>query len=197
MLGSITPLGERGRNQRYGVTVAAHVVGGAAGGAALGSVLGWIGSAPPAAPGSPTARLAALLALVALAAAFDLGLFGIRVPSVRRQVNEEWLHRYRGWVYGISFGAQLGVGFATVATTGAVHAAFGAALLSGSPATGGAIGSTFGLVRSVMLLSVAGVRRPDQLLAVDAHLRSLDRPARALAVALEVGVLAAGIVALL
>jgi sulfite exporter TauE/SafE len=88
------------------------------------------------------------------------------------------------------------VGFATIATTGAVHAAFGAALLSGSPATGAAIGLSFGLVRSAMLLSAAGVRRPDQLLAVDARLRSWDRPTRGLAVVLEIGALAAGVVAL-
>ena len=43
MLGSITPLGERGRGSRWGVTVAAYLVGSAAGGAALGASLGTLG----------------------------------------------------------------------------------------------------------------------------------------------------------
>jgi hypothetical protein len=116
---------------------------------------------------------------------------------VHRQVNEDWLHRYRGWVYGVAFGAQLGVGFATVAATAAVHAAFAAALLSGSPEAGGAIGAAFGLVRSGTLLSVSRVRRPDQLLAVDARLGAWDRPSRRLTVGLECAVIAAGAVALI
>ena len=44
MLGSITPLGERGRGSRWGITVSAYIIGSAAGGAALGSMLGWAGS---------------------------------------------------------------------------------------------------------------------------------------------------------
>jgi len=44
MLGSITPLGERGRGSRWGVTVSAYLMGSAVGGAALGAMLGWIGS---------------------------------------------------------------------------------------------------------------------------------------------------------
>src|SRR5436189_48466 len=44
MLGSITPLGERGRNSRWWVTMTAFVLGSAIGGAALGGGLGWLGS---------------------------------------------------------------------------------------------------------------------------------------------------------
>src|SRR6267378_3621772 len=44
MLASINPLGERARNQRYGVTVAAYIVGSTAAGALLGGVLGFVGA---------------------------------------------------------------------------------------------------------------------------------------------------------
>ena len=44
MLTSISPLGERARGQRYGLTVAAHLLGGALGGATTGALLGAAGS---------------------------------------------------------------------------------------------------------------------------------------------------------
>ena len=36
------------------------------------------------------------------------------VPGPRRQVDERWLDRYRGWVYGVGYGSQLGLGIVTV-----------------------------------------------------------------------------------
>ena len=35
----------------------------------------------------------------------------------RRQVNEDWMARYRGWAYGAGFGLQLGLGVVTIVTT--------------------------------------------------------------------------------
>src|SRR5438046_31484 len=104
MLGSITPLGERGRNSRWAVTVTAYVVGSTAAGLALGSVLGAVGrlTSLPA-----TGRPWALGILVTLGVAFDVEIGGAHLPTVRRQVNEDWLARYRGWVYGGAFGVQL------------------------------------------------------------------------------------------
>ena len=32
-------------------------------------------------------------------------------------VHEQWLTRYRGWVYGVGFGAQLGFGLVTIITS--------------------------------------------------------------------------------
>ena len=61
----------------------------------------------------------ALLAALGLAA--DLRLGGLRLPGPRRQVDERWLHRYRGWVYGVGFGFQLGFGLLTVVTTSTVY----------------------------------------------------------------------------
>ena len=67
MLGSITPLGERGRGSRWGVTVSAYLVGSAAGGAALGATLGTLGQPLPL---SSTARLLILAGAVVIGIAF-------------------------------------------------------------------------------------------------------------------------------
>src|SRR5215212_3477402 len=116
MLASITPLGERARGSRWGLTVTFFVVASLAAGAALGALLGGLGSVVWPAPsgGSGDARLAVLA--VALAVGLALDLRG-RLPSPRRQVNEDWLREYRGWVYGAGFGGQLGAAVTTIVTT--------------------------------------------------------------------------------
>jgi hypothetical protein len=134
--------------------------------------------------------LVALGAIALIGAAFDLGVMPFALPTVRRQVDERWLHRYRGWVYGLGFGVQLGLGLVTIVITAAVYATFAASLLSGSAITGAAIGGTFGLARAATSLSVAGVTRPDQLPRLDARLRRMDRPSRRIATTMEIAVAA-------
>jgi hypothetical protein len=109
---------------------------------------------------------------------FDLGVGGLRLPTVHRQVEEEWRTTYRGWVWGVAFGFQLALGVVTVVTTATVYVAWLAAVLSGSVTAGAAIGVAFGLSRALPIFSVAGVRRPAQLLAVGPTLRRLAAPAR-------------------
>jgi hypothetical protein len=198
MLGSITPLGERGRNSTWGVTVGALLIGSVAGGAGAGVVAGSIGSLlrrPLRLPGGAAPVL--LLGLVAAGLVMDSGLFGAKVPGPRRQVNEDWLRRYRGWVYGLGFGLQLGSGVVTVVSISAVYSLIAAAFLSGSPAWGAVIGGSFGAVRAATVFGVAGVDRPGRLVAVDRTLRGWDRPARRLALTAEAGLLAAGVAGLL
>src|SRR5215471_15244920 len=103
MLSSITPLGERGRNNRFGVTATAFVLGAVAGGTTLGAVCGWLGSWLPERSSAVDALLVVVLAVGGAV------LDATRVPTIKRQVNEDWLNRYRGWVYGLGFGAQLGL----------------------------------------------------------------------------------------
>lgn len=189
MLGSITPLGERGRNQRWGVTVAALALGSVAAGAGLGAILGWAGERLPAGE----EPLWVLAGLVALGAALDLRLLGSRLPTVRRQVNEEWLGRYRGWVYGAGFGFQLGLGVATIVTVSAVYAALAAAFLSGSTAAGATVGGAFGAVRAGTALAGARVRTPRELVALDGLLRRWEAPSLRVALAAEGGILAAAL----
>jgi hypothetical protein len=181
MLGSITPLGERSRGRRWGVTVMAFALAAVAAGGAAGAVLGEAGGRAGLAAGTRTALLA-----VAVAAAIAVDAVpGLHPPGPGRQVNEEWLQRYRGWVYGAGFGAQLGLGVTTIVTTAAVYAAIAAAVLSGEAAGGAAVGAAFGAARAVTLLATAGVREPRALATLDRRLRSWERPARLGALAVE------------
>jgi hypothetical protein len=181
MLTSITPLGERSRKSRWAITVAAFAVGALAAGAALGLALGWLGALSPVHELAARSRIG-LLALALLAGlALDLEVGGLRLPSTRRQVNEDWLRAYRGWVYGGSFGAQLGLGLVTVATTSMVYVTFVASLLSASPLAGATIGATFGLLRAATLVPARGVTEPAQLLGLGASIRRLEVPARRIA----------------
>ena len=177
MLGSITPLGERGRGSRWWLTVTAYLVGSTLGGIAIGSGLGLVGSSF-ASRTSVAARLAVIGVAVIAGLLADLGPFGLRLPTVRRQVDEGWRAGYRGWVWGLGYGIQLGAGVVTVVTTSTVYATWLAAGLSGGIVAGAVIGVTFGVVRAAPVLSVAGVRRPDQLLHVDVVLARWAVPAR-------------------
>jgi hypothetical protein len=160
MLASITPLGERSRKQNWGITTFAHALGGLVGGAVAGFLLGLVGLALPV---GETWRLAAFAALLAACAAADVRIGGLAPPTHRRQVDQLWLHRYRGWVYGAGFGVQLGAGFLTIVTSAVVYATFAGALLCGSPALGAIVGATFGVVRGATPLLAVGVASPAKL----------------------------------
>src|SRR5436305_4381187 len=149
MLASITPLGERGRRRRWEMTVTAHVAGAAAGGALAGlsaGTLGWLLLRQV----SLDARLGLLAVLLAAGVVLDAAR---RVPGPRRQVDESWLDRYRGWVYGIGFGFQPGAGVVTIVSASAVYVVLGAAFASASPALGAATGAPAGAVRVATLLA--------------------------------------------
>jgi hypothetical protein len=193
MLGSIHPLGERARHSRWWLTVTAFVAGSAAAGLGLGWLVGFAGGL--AAPAVPIAtRLGTLAALAAAGLVLDAQVFGGRLPTVHRQVNEDWLTAYRGWVYGGGFGFQLGLGVLTVVSISAVYSMLAAAFLSGSATAGAAIGGTFGLLRALPALTVAGVRSAPQLGRLDARIRRWDRPSLRLALAAEAVLAAAAAV---
>lgn len=167
MLASINPLGERARNTRWGRTVTWYVAGSILGGLLIGALAGGVGRALWAvASPSPGALAAAAAVVCLLGVALDVRLGGLRLPTTRRQVNEDWLARYRGWVYGGGFGLQLGLGLVTVVTTATLYAALVLAVLSGSLTGAIAIGGVFGLVRSLPILSIAGADDPARLRAV-------------------------------
>ena len=174
MLGSITPLGERGRNRRWGITVTTYVIGSVVGGVAIAGALGRLGGAIGLGDLAVTVRLAVLAAVVLLGLVFDLHLGGLRLPTIHRQVNEDWMVRYRSWVYGLGFGVQLGLGVVTIVTTSAIYAMLLAATLSGSAAAAALIGGVFGFVRAAIVFTVAGVKRPEQLGRADVLLRRWD-----------------------
>jgi len=184
MLASIHPLGEQGRRQRWGVTVTAYLVATVAAAALVGGVLGLVGQriGPPG--GWATASF---VALAAAGVVLDLRLGGLAVPTIHRQVNEQWLDRYRGWVYGASFGFQLGLGVVTVVSTFTVYLALAAALAGLGRVLAGAIGLTFGVVRGATILAASQVRGPDQLRHLHQRLAAWDRPARQGAIGVQAG----------
>jgi hypothetical protein len=195
MLGSITPLGERGRGRRWGWTATLYVVSSAMAGTAVGAAAfagGLLVGGVPA-----PARLAALAVATIVGFVLDTRAFGLSLPAPHRQVNEEWLTRYRGWVVGVGFGAQLGAGVVTIVTSSTTYAAFLAAALSARLAVGAAIGATFGVVRGASIVLVARVRRPEQLGDVDRALRRWNGPAAsttlAAQAALALGMLTAAV----
>jgi len=158
MLASITPLGERGRHSTWGVTVTAFLLGATVAGAAVGAVLGALGSLVL----SADPRLAVLV--VAIGVAIVLDVLPNAVPGPRRQVDERWLDRYRGWVYGVGYGAQLGLGVATIVSSAATYVALLAAFLTASAPEGAIVVGCFGAVRGLTPLAAAGVRSQRRLL---------------------------------
>jgi hypothetical protein len=180
MLSSINPLGERARSQRYWATISSYVLGSVMGGAIMGSVGGLIGTVLP----SGTWRLA-VARVVALVGAI-LEILKRVPPSLHRQVDEDWLPRYRGWVYGFGFGAQLGLGVATIVTSASVYVTVALTVLSGSVSTGMLVGAVFGLVRAVPILSGANATDPRSLRALMRRLQDRLPTARVAVVASQV-----------
>lgn len=174
MLASITPLGEGSRGFSWSLTASAFTVGAVGGGTLAGLAGGAIGSALP----DGDWRTAAALVVLVAAALIDATGLVRRLPSTRRQVNEDWMTRYRGWVYGLAFGAQLGVGMATVVTTAAIYAVALGTLLAGSPGAGALIGACFGAARAVSLLPARHARDTAGLVRVQLMVSRLSLPAR-------------------
>ena len=143
----------------------------------------WVSLVPscPSAPHSvwPHSRVAAALGL-----ASDLSL-PRGVPTHLRQVDERWLHRYRGWVYGLGFGAQLGVAVATVVTTSAVYLTILGEALAPSIFAGAVIGAAFGGIRGASVLLAARINTPASLLDFHRRISTLERPALAVTLAAQ------------
>ncbi|MGA2928047.1 MAG: hypothetical protein ABSG43_19040, partial [Solirubrobacteraceae bacterium] len=100
MLASITPLGERGRQAHWGITLTVFALAASGAGLLAGLLAGSIGAAVT--DGLGVHPRFALLGAAALAAVvLDAGVRG--VPGPRRQVDERWLDEYRGWVYGLGY----------------------------------------------------------------------------------------------
>jgi hypothetical protein len=190
MLASITPLGERGRSRRWGVTAGWYVTGCLAGGALLGA-LASVASLAVGAAGRlhGTALVLVAMALCVAAVVVDLGVAGLRPPGPHRQVNEDWLHRYRGWVIGLGFGVQLGLGVTTIVTTAALYSALAVAALA-SPGAALIAGISFGFGRALPLLAVRRAVDPVTLRSIVARAAALARPVATGTVTLQIVVCA-------
>jgi hypothetical protein len=189
MLSSITPLGERSRRQHFWLTSASLVAGATAAGAALGALLGTAGARIPL---GGDARLLALALATAAGLAAEV-LLRDGVPTHLRQVDERWLHRYRGWVYGLGFGVQLGLAVATVVTTSAVYLVLLGEALAPSVLAGAAIGGVFGGIRGTSVLLAARIDTPARLVAFHRRFDALERPAAVATLSLQALAAAAAI----
>ena len=174
MLSSITPLGERGRNNRFAIAASFFVVGSVLGGMTTGAVAGAVGRV--AVPWQPVVDGVMIVLLAITGAALDARVFGLRLPTITRQVDERWLQKYRGWVYGVGFGFQLGTGLATIVSSAAVYLMVVAAVLSRSVVAGLAMGAVFGTVRGLSILLARRVATYDELRAL--HRRISDNAGR-------------------
>ena len=197
MLSSITPFGERSRNSRWWLTATAYVVGSLLGGVSIGAIAGLVGELIAGGLGTDTALVlvggAAVLGVMA-----DLGFGGMTLPGPHRQVNERWLMHYRGWVYGIGFGFQLGLGVATIVTTAAVWLLLLTAVVVGSFQTALALGATFGLLRGLCILPGASITTPDRLRALHRSIAQratlVNRSATGAVALTAIGALSAGVI---
>jgi hypothetical protein len=182
MLSSISPFGERARASRWWLTTSAYVVASTLGGLALGLLGASLGAlVPDRWRWSPVGFLLAAV-LLAVGLVLDLRLGGLSLPSWRRQVDEAWIGRYRGWVVGVGFGAQLGFGVVTIVTSSTTYAVVVLAFLSGTPWAGALLGGLFGLARALPLVLMAGVDTRERLWAalrlVELRARVADSVAR-------------------
>ena len=163
MLSSISPLGERARASRWWLTTTAYVVASTIGGLLIGGLLGLVGGLVPSSWRGSVSGLLVLAALLLVGLLLDLGVGGLALPTWRRQVDVAWIGRYRGWVTGVGYGAQLGVGLVTIVTSATTYAALLLALWTGTVWAGALVGGLFGLARALPLLVTAGVDSPEDL----------------------------------
>lgn len=170
MLSSITPLGQRSRQGSWVRTIVAFVVGALIAGFLVFGSLGLVGDK------TDLASAPIWVSILVLAVAAGLDTLGVPAPGPRRQVNEDWLGRYRDWVTGLGFGVQLGAGFFTIVPAFAVWALLALALLNGLPLAL-VIGAGFAIGRWLLLLSTRGVSSPTRLAQLMGRFASLEHVA--------------------
>lgn len=163
MLSTVTPLGETGRGHRYLVTVAWFIAGAGIGGACLGVVMAALAIVMHGLSLSPHAVAIVVVATAIVTIASDSRVGGFTLPRIARQVDEAWLNRYRGWVYGLAFGWQIGVGFTTYVMTAAVYLMVVLGALTANPTAALALGVGFGLVRGAVVLLGWRLTTPDSV----------------------------------
>lgn len=99
MLSTITPMAEKARGHRYGVTATWFVAGAVVGGTTMGAVAALLALGVAAVDPSVAATWGAVAVLAALTAGIDAGAFGRRPPFFRRQVDDAWLSTYLSLIH--------------------------------------------------------------------------------------------------
>ena len=188
MLSQINPIAEAGRAQRYRRTACWFIAGAVVGGATLGGVSAALAALVDGAGLAHGTALAVAAFAALAAAAVDARVLGFGPPFIRRQVNEDWLSKYRPWVYGSGFGWQIGVGVTTYVMTAAVALTIVFAILSASPWVALAIGVAFGLARGLTVLLSAPLRTQSDLYAFHRRFAATGELVRHAVIAVQLAV---------
>lgn len=170
MLASLTPLAERARGNSWRTTIIAFAVGAVLAGAIGGTFWGTLGSLLP----SGAWRGYAAAGVIAVSLLVDGTPLRRRMPLTKRQVNEDWMARYRGWAYGFGYGFQLGMGFITLVACAAIYASFAIEFLSHSVWAGAVIGTVFGATKAATLTLTRSATDGNALLQLHSRLLSLE-----------------------
>jgi hypothetical protein len=190
MLSSITPLAERSRGHRFGVTASWFVLGATVGGATLGVATAALAAAVRAIGISTDAACAIAAGIALVCALSDLRPFGLHLPFHGRQVNEVWLGRYRPWVYASGFGWQIGTGLATYILTAATYLLVALAALTASPTVAVLLCALFGLIRGMAVFLAAGITTPERLHAFHRRFDQVGPVVRAVVISLQFAIAA-------
>ena len=195
MLSQITPMAEAGRQQKFARTAGWFIAGAMLGGAMLGGLIAVGAMVSSELSRTTSIALVGMFSLVA--AAIDANVFGFGPPFLTRQVNEEWLSKYRAWIYGGGFGWQIGAGITTYVMTAAVPLMMVIGALTGNAWAAFAIGAGFGLARGLAVLMGARLHTPAALIAFHRRFDAWGEPVRqaVIFVQLAVAVAAGRIVA--
>ncbi|MDZ7676640.1 MAG: hypothetical protein U5K30_16420 [Acidimicrobiales bacterium] len=181
MLSSMTPVSERARGHRWGVTVSWYVLGAVVGGATIGALLAIPAAAVGVLDPSVEVALAVVAAVGLVAAAADLEV--LRLPWHGRQVDEEWFDLFRPWVYASGFGWQVGTGVATYLTTAGLYFSAAAVVMTGEPLVAVAAGVGFGFIRGLMALPGGRLTTFESMTRLHAQLDAWADPSRRLTAA--------------
>ncbi len=183
MLATITPLGERSRGMSWGATSSWYLVGAVFSASIMGFAMGTVGRL--LIPARPVSLFA--LAALSLAVAAVEWTHGLRTyPGPRRQVNDMWLRRYRGWAYGLGFGLQLGAGVATIVVTPSIYLVVATALVGRAPLAGSLIMGVFGATRGAEVLLTHNITRPERVARVPQLLERFNNLSKVATVGAEV-----------
>ena len=188
MLSQITPVAEAGRNQRYARTACWFIVGAVAGGLTLGAAAAALAVIVAALDLSHNAAIVISALCAFTAAAIDSRVLGFGPPFVRRQVNENWLSRYRPWVYGSGFGWQIGTGLVTYVMTAAVPLIIVFAALSASPSAAMGLALLFGFTRGLAVLLSAPLRSQSDLYGFHRRFTRASEPVRRAVIGVQLAV---------
>ncbi len=151
----------------------AFTVGSMGAGAALCALFAWLGAL--LVPGMSAGVALAITATVAVVAGL-LDLSPVKPLTPKRQVNQDWIGHYRGWVYGLGFGVQLGVGFTVFVMSWGYYAMLAAAFLSRSIWAGVLMGALFGFGRGLLLFPSRWITTPDKLFRFHRRLMEIKTP---------------------